>query len=159
MVSIILPENQMLPLINYNVRVMSMGFLVSESAAITWRGLMVMQAVQRLLRNVNWGAEGLDVLYVDMPPGTGDVQLSIAQNIPIDGAVIVTTPQTVALLDARRGVEMFRKMALPVLGIVQNMSEHVCEKCGHKTHLFGKDGAKNMASEVGVDVIGGCLHD
>ncbi|XP_022697493.1 iron-sulfur protein NUBPL-like isoform X1 [Varroa jacobsoni] len=147
-------QNQMLPLRNYNVRVMSMGFLVNESAAITWRGLMVMQAVQRLLRNVNWGSDGLDVLFVDMPPGTGDVQLSIAQNIPIDGAVIVTTPQPVALLDARRGIEMFRKMNVPILGVVQNMSEHICEKCGHTTYMFGKDGAKKMADDMGVQIIG-----
>ncbi|XP_003737911.1 iron-sulfur protein NUBPL [Galendromus occidentalis] len=145
-------QNLMVPLRNFDVRVMSMGFLVDEGKPIAWRGLMVMQGVQRLLRSVAWGP--LDLLVVDMPPGTGDVQLSIAQNIPIDGAMIVTTPQTIALLDARRGIEMFRKMEVPNLGIVENMAEHVCENCGHTTHIFGREGARKLAAELDVPFLG-----
>lgn len=145
-------QDLMKPLTNFGVKVMSMGFLVEEQNPIIWRGLMVMSAIQRLIRQVAWGP--LDLLFVDMPPGTGDVQLSIAQNIPINGVVIVTTPQTIALLDARRGIEMFKKMQVPIVGVVQNMAEHVCTKCGHKTHIFGENGAKEMAKTTGVELIG-----
>lgn len=131
---------------------MSMGFLVDENSPIVWRGPMVMSAVQKLLRQVAWSP--LDYLFVDMPPGTGDTQLSISQNIPIDGAVIVSTPQDIALLDARRGAEMFRKVDVPVLGIVQNMSVYVCPKCGHVEHVFGKDGAERVAAELHTDLLG-----
>lgn len=145
-------NNLMKPLVNFGIKCMSMGFLVDEKAPVVWRGLMVMSAVQKLLREVTWGP--LDYLVVDMPPGTGDTQLSVSQNIPISGAVIVTTPQDIALLDARKGAEMFRKVSVPILGIVQNMSVFICPKCGESTHIFGKDGAKHLATELGIEVIG-----
>ncbi|KJE97879.1 CbiA family protein, partial [Capsaspora owczarzaki ATCC 30864] len=144
-------QNRMEPLTNFGIKCMSMGFLVEESAALVWRGLMVMQAVQQMIRNVVWGE--LDVLVVDMPPGTGDTQLSISQLIPVSGAVIVSTPQDIALMDARRGVEMFRKVEIPVFGVVQNMSTFVCPNCSHETHIFGHGGAAEMAKELGVDVL------
>ncbi|XP_073433937.1 iron-sulfur cluster transfer protein NUBPL isoform X7 [Dendrobates tinctorius] len=142
----------MIPLVNYGIQCMSMGFLVEETAPIVWRGLMVMSAIERLLRQVDWGE--LDYLVIDMPPGTGDVQLSISQNIPISGAVIVSTPQDIALLDARRGAEMFQKVKVPVLGLVQNMSVFRCPKCDHKTHIFGADGAQQLAATMGLDILG-----
>ncbi|XP_057714696.1 iron-sulfur protein NUBPL isoform X2 [Corythoichthys intestinalis] len=145
-------DNRMLPLINYGIPCMSMGFLVEETAPIVWRGLMVMSAIDKLLRQVDWGS--LDYLVVDMPPGTGDVQLTITQSIPIAGAVIVSTPQDVALLDARRGAEMFRKVNVPVLGLVQNMSVFQCPKCNHQTAIFGSDGARRLADALGVTLLG-----
>ncbi|XP_060569949.1 iron-sulfur protein NUBPL-like isoform X2 [Ruditapes philippinarum] len=145
-------KNQMIPLVNFGIKCMSMGFLVDEKSPIVWRGPMVMGAVQRLLRHVAWGP--LDYLFVDMPPGTGDTQLSLSQNIPIDGAVIVSTPQDIALLDARRGAEMFYKVNVPVLGMVQNMSVYVCPKCGHMEHVFGEDGAHKLAEEMKIDLLG-----
>ncbi|XP_071104233.1 iron-sulfur cluster transfer protein NUBPL-like [Haliotis cracherodii] len=146
------PDNLMRPLVNYGIKCMSMGFLVEETAAIVWRGLMVMAAIERLTRQVSWSP--LDYLVIDMPPGTGDAQLSISQNIPVSGAVVVTTPQDIALQDARRGAEMFRKVDVPVLGLVQNMSVFVCPKCGHPEHIFGKDGAEGIAREMNLDIIG-----
>ncbi|XP_078606351.1 iron-sulfur cluster transfer protein NUBPL-like [Branchiostoma floridae x Branchiostoma japonicum] len=145
-------QNLMKPLVNFGISCMSMGFLVDEKSPLVWRGLMVMSAVQKLLRQVSWGP--LDYLVVDMPPGTGDTQLSMSQNIPIDGAVIVSTPQDIALLDARKGAEMFRKVNVPVLGLVQNMSVFQCPKCGHQTHIFGQDGAKKVAEDMELQVIG-----
>ncbi|XP_069065192.1 iron-sulfur cluster transfer protein NUBPL isoform X1 [Pleurodeles waltl] len=145
-------KNLMRPLVNYGISCMSIGFLVEESAPIVWRGLMVMSAMEKLLRQVEWGE--LDYLVVDMPPGTGDVQLSVSQNIPVSGAVIVSTPQDVALIDARRGVEMFRKVSVPVLGLVQNMSVFQCPKCNHETHIFGAGGAEKLAETIGVDFLG-----
>ncbi|XP_063355564.1 iron-sulfur protein NUBPL isoform X1 [Pelmatolapia mariae] len=145
-------NNRMIPLTNYGVPCMSMGFLVDDVAPIVWRGLMVMSAIEKLLRQVDWGS--LDYLVVDMPPGTGDVQLSITQNIPIAGAVIVSTPQDIALLDARRGAEMFKKVNVPVLGLVQNMSVFQCPKCNHETHIFGSDGARQLADTLGVTFLG-----
>ncbi|RXN20688.1 iron-sulfur NUBPL-like protein [Labeo rohita] len=145
-------ENLMKPLVNFGIPCMSMGFLVEEVAPIVWRGLMVMSAIEKLIRQVDWG--NLDYLVIDMPPGTGDVQLSITQNIPIAGAVIVSTPQDIALLDARRGAEMFRKVNVPVLGLVQNMSVFHCPKCSHQTHIFGSDGAKELARTLGVEMLG-----
>ncbi|XP_053553902.1 iron-sulfur protein NUBPL [Bombina bombina] len=145
-------KNLMIPLVNYGIRCMSMGFLVEETAPIVWRGLMVMSAIEKLLRQVAWGE--LDYLVIDMPPGTGDVQLSVSQNIPISGAVIVSTPQDIALLDARRGAEMFQKVNVPVLGLVQNMSVFRCPKCEHETHIFGADGAQRLAQSLGLDVLG-----
>jgi len=142
----------MLPLTNYNVKCMSMGFLVDEKAPIVWRGLMVMNALERLLFKVNWGP--LDILVIDMPPGTGDVQLSLGQNLLLDGAVIVSTPQTIALIDARKMIEMFRKINVPVLGVVQNMSVYSCAACKHTEHIFGEEGAKLLAAEMGVQSIG-----
>lgn len=145
-------QNLMIPLQNYGLKCMSMGFLVEENAPIVWRGMMVMSAIQKLLRQVAWGP--LDYLVVDMPPGTGDTQLSISQNIPVNGAVIVSTPQDIALLDARKGAEMFRKVEVPVLGLVQNMSVYVCPKCGHHEHIFGKDGIDKIATAMNLDILG-----
>eukprot|EP01135_Chromosphaera_perkinsii_P007813 Nk52_evm5s1020 gene=Nk52_evmTU5s1020 len=145
-------QRKILPLMNFGVKCMSMGFIVGEEQAIVWRGLMVMKAIEQLLRDVRWGA--LDVLVVDMPPGTGDVQLSISQHVPISGAVIVSTPQDIALADARKAIEMFSKVNVPLLGIVQNMSYFMCENCEHKHYLFGQDGAREVAEELGVPVIG-----
>nr|XP_056706821.1 iron-sulfur protein NUBPL isoform X1 [Euleptes europaea] len=145
-------KNLMRPLVNYGIACMSMGFLVEETVPIVWRGLMVMSAIEKLLRQVDW--QQLDYLVIDMPPGTGDVQLSISQNIPIAGAVIVSTPQDIALLDARKGAEMFRKVNVPVLGLVQNMSVFQCPKCNHETHIFGTDGVRNLADDLGLDVLG-----
>ncbi|KAM4690332.1 iron-sulfur cluster transfer protein NUBPL [Rhinophrynus dorsalis] len=145
-------RNLMIPLVNYGIRCMSMGFLVEETAPVVWRGLMVMSAIERLLRQVEWGE--LDYLVIDMPPGTGDVQLSISQNIPISGAVIVSTPQDIALLDARRGAEMFQKVNVPVLGLVQNMSVFHCPKCNHESHIFGAEGARRLAESLGLDILG-----
>ncbi|XP_077906371.1 iron-sulfur cluster transfer protein NUBPL isoform X2 [Ictidomys tridecemlineatus] len=145
-------NNLMRPLFNYGIACMSMGFLVEETAPVVWRGLMVMSAIEKLLRQVDWGQ--LDYLVVDMPPGTGDVQLSVSQNIPISGAVIVSTPQDIALMDAHKGAEMFRKVHVPVLGLVQNMSVFQCPNCKHKTHIFGADGAKKLAQTLDLDVLG-----
>ncbi|XP_035183631.1 iron-sulfur protein NUBPL isoform X2 [Oxyura jamaicensis] len=146
------PKNLMRPLKNYGIACMSMGFLIDETAPVVWRGLMVMSAVEKLLRQVDWGR--LDYLVIDMPPGTGDVQLSVSQNIPVAGAVIISTPQDVALLDARKGAEMFRKVRVPVLGLVQNMSVFQCPKCKHETHIFGADGVRDLAKTLGLDVLG-----
>ncbi|KAM6274965.1 LOW QUALITY PROTEIN: iron-sulfur cluster transfer protein NUBPL [Porphyrio hochstetteri] len=146
------PKNLMRPLKNYGISCMSMGFLIEETAPVVWRGLMVMSAVEKLLKQVDWGK--LDYLVIDMPPGTGDVQLSVSQNIPIAGAVIISTPQDVALLDARKGAEMFRKVHVPVLGLVQNMSVFQCPKCKHETHIFGADGVRDLAKTLGLDILG-----
>ncbi|XP_028576908.2 iron-sulfur cluster transfer protein NUBPL isoform X1 [Podarcis muralis] len=146
------PKNLMRPLVNYGIACMSIGFLVEETAPIVWRGPMVMSAIEKLLRQVDW--HQLDYLVIDMPPGTGDVQLSISQNIPIAGAVMVSTPQDIALLDARKGTEMFKKVNVPVLGLVQNMSLFRCPKCKHETHIFGTDGVRNLACDLGLDVLG-----
>lgn len=140
-------NNLMIPLKNYNVSCMSMGFLVDESAPIVWRGLMVMQAVERLLFKVDW--RDLDVLVIDMPPGTGDVHLSISQNVLLNGAVIVSTPQDIALIDARKAIEMFKKIEVPILGLVQNMSAFKCSNCGHVEHIFGDNGAQKLADDTG----------
>lgn len=124
-----------------------MGFLVDNSAPIVWRGLMVMSAIEKLLRQVDWSP--LDYLVIDMPPGTGDTQLSIAQNVPVAGAVVVTTPQEIALIDARKGALMFQKVGIPVLGLVNNMSSYACPKCGHHSHVFGSNGAQRLARQIG----------
>ncbi|XP_077504693.1 NUBP iron-sulfur cluster assembly factor, mitochondrial isoform X2 [Amblyomma americanum] len=145
-------QNLMKPLVNYGIKCMSMGFLVDEKVPVVWRGLMVMSAIEKLLRQVAWGP--LDYLVVDMPPGTGDTQLSISQNIPVSGVVVVTTPQEIALIDARKGAEMFRKVNVPVLGLVQNMSRLACPSCGHESHIFGKDGATELAREMALDILG-----
>lgn len=139
-------NNLMIPVKNYNVGCMSMGFLVEEKSAIVWRGLMVMNAIERLVFKTNWS--NLDVLVIDLPPGTGDVQLSITQNLKLNGAVIVSTPQDIALLDARRAVEMFNKVNVPILGLVQNMSNFVCSNCGHAEHIFGSEGVDKLAKEI-----------
>ncbi len=140
------------PLENYGVQVISIGFLIDRDEAMIWRGPMATQALEQLLRQTNW--KDLDYLIVDMPPGTGDIQLTLSQRVPLTGAVIVTTPQDIALLDARKGIKMFEKVGVPILGIVENMAVHVCEKCGHVEHIFGADGGKNMAAEYGMDYLG-----
>src|ERR1700730_14954324 len=140
------------PLITYGVKAMSIGFLVDEEEAMIWRGPMVVSAIQQLLRDVLWGE--LDCLVVDMPPGTGDAQLSLAQNVPLAGAVIVSTPQDLALIDARRGIAMFRKVAVPVLGIVENMSYFICPHCGGRSAIFAHGGARLEAEKYGVPFLG-----
>jgi ATP-binding protein involved in chromosome partitioning len=140
------------PMRNYGIAIMSMGFLVDEETPMIWRGPMVMSAIQQMLRDVNWGE--LDILVVDMPPGTGDAQLTLAQQVPLAGAVIVSTPQDIALLDARKGLNMFRKVDVPVLGIVENMSYFACPNCGHRTDIFAHGGARREAERLGVEFLG-----
>ena len=140
------------PLVGHGVQVMSMGFLVEADQAMIWRGPMATQALDQLLRQTHW--TDLDYLVVDMPPGTGDIQLSLSQRVPVTGAVIVTTPQDIALLDAQRGLKMFEKVGVPILGIVENMAVHVCSNCGHAEHIFGAGGAERMAKQYGVEVLG-----
>ena len=147
----------MKPITNFGIKCISMGFLIEEKSAVVWRGLMVMSALQKLMFGVQWGP--LDYLLIDMPPGTGDTQLSISQNLPISGAIIVTTPQDIALLDARRGATMFEKTKVPVLGVIQNMSSYICEKCGHESHIFGHNGAKQLAEELNIDLLGDIALD
>ena len=137
---------------NYGLKCMSIGFLVAEDTPMIWRGPMVMSAIEQLLRDVNWGE--LDILVVDLPPGTGDAQLTMAQRVPLTGAIIVSTPQDIALLDARKGLNMFRKVDVPVLGIVENMSYFNCPHCGERTNIFSHGGAKTIAKEVGTDFLG-----
>jgi ATP-binding protein involved in chromosome partitioning len=160
-------NNLLVPLTSYGLKSMSMGYLLpSESAPVAWRGLMVMKALQQLLHEVDW-SPGLDVLVLDMPPGTGDVQLTIGQQVELSGAVVVSTPQDIALKDAVKGVQMFRKMNIPVLGMVQNMSVFVCPHCSKETKIFAHphstghghaktaaDGAEGKAKELGVDFLG-----
>ena len=140
------------PLENHGVQVMSIGFLVNEDDAMIWRGPMATQALEQLLRQTNW--HDLDYLIVDMPPGTGDIQLTLSQRVPMTGAVIVTTPQDIALLDAKKGIRMFEKVGVPILGLVENMAIHVCTQCGHAEHIFGADGGKRLAGEIGIDYLG-----
>lgn len=140
------------PMRNHGVQVMSIGFLVEPDQAMVWRGPMATQALDQLLRQTHW--QDLDYLLVDMPPGTGDIQLTLSQRVPITGAVIVTTPQDIALLDARKGIKMFEKVGVPILGVVENMAVHVCTNCGHVEHIFGADGGKKMAAEFGIDYLG-----
>ncbi len=140
------------PLENYGVQVISIGFLVDKDEAMIWRGPMATQALEQLLRQTNW--KDLDYLIVDMPPGTGDIQLTLSQRVPMTGAVIVTTPQDIALLDARKGIKMFEKVGVPILGIVENMAVYCCPNCGHTEHIFGAEGGKKMAAEYGMDFLG-----
>jgi ATP-binding protein involved in chromosome partitioning len=147
------PDGKVLtPLENYGVKCMSMGFLVAEDTPMIWRGPMVQSALQQMLRDVEWGE--LDVLVVDMPPGTGDAQLTMAQQVPLTGAVIVSTPQDIALIDAKKGLNMFRKVDVPVLGIIENMSVFVCPNCGHESHIFSHGGAKKEAERLGMEFLG-----
>ena len=141
------------PLENYGVQVSSIGFMVDPDSPMVWRGPMVTQALQQLLELTNW--RDLDYLIVDMPPGTGDIQLTLSQRVPVTGAVIVTTPQDIALLDARKGLKMFEKVGIPILGIVENMSMHVCSNCGHAEAIFGTGGAEKMCRDFEVDFLGG----
>ena len=140
------------PIEKYNIKCMSIGFLVPEDSPTIWRGPMVMSALEQMLRDVNWGS--LDIMVVDMPPGTGDAQLTMSQRVPLAGAVIVSTPQDIALLDARKGLNMFRKVDVPVLGIIENMSMFICPNCGETSNIFGHGGAKQEANDLAVDFLG-----
>ncbi len=140
------------PLENYGVQVASIGFMIDPDQPMVWRGPIVTQALQQLLEQTNW--RDLDYLIVDMPPGTGDVQLTLSQKVPVTGAVIVTTPQDIALLDARKGLKMFEKVGIPILGIVENMSMHICSNCGHAEPIFGQGGGEKMCQDFGVDFLG-----
>jgi ATP-binding protein involved in chromosome partitioning len=150
------PESEdgktMEPLENHGVQVMSIGFLVDQDEAMIWRGPMATQALEQLLRQTNW--KDLDYLIVDMPPGTGDIQLTLSQRVPMTGAVIVTTPQDIALLDAKKGIKMFEKVGVPILGIVENMAVHICSNCGHVEHIFGSEGGKKMAAQYQMEYLG-----
>ncbi len=140
------------PKIAHGVQVMSIGFLVEEDTPMIWRGPMVTQALQQLLNDTNW--VDLDYLVIDLPPGTGDIQLTLCQRVPVSGAIIVTTPQDIALLDARKGLRMFEKVEVPVLGIVENMALHTCSQCGHSEHVFGSGGGERMSTDYGVPLLG-----
>ena len=140
------------PMNSYHVQVMSIGFLIEEDTPMIWRGPMVTQALEQLLQDTQW--RDLDYLIIDLPPGTGDIQLTLAQKVPVSGAVIVTTPQDIALLDARKALKMFEKVEIPVLGIIENMSTHICSSCGHEEHIFGEGGGKRMSAEYGVEHLG-----
>ena len=137
---------------NYGIKVMSMGFLVEEDTPMIWRGPMVQSALEQMMRDVSWGE--LDIMVVDMPPGTGDIQLTLAQKVPLTGAVIISTPQDIALMDARKGLNMFRKVGVPVLGLIENMSYFTCPKCGERSEIFSHGGAKVEADRLGIDFLG-----
>ena len=140
------------PMQSHGIQAMSIGFLVDTDTPMVWRGPMVVGALEQLLRDTRW--KDLDYLVVDLPPGTGDIQLTLAQKVPVTGAIIVTTPQDIALLDARKGLKMFEKVGIPILGIVENMSTHICSKCGHEEHIFGAGGAAAMGKDYNVEVLG-----
>jgi ATP-binding protein involved in chromosome partitioning len=140
------------PLTHYGVQAMSAGFLIDEEEPMVWRGAMATQALEQLMRDTEWN--DLDYLLVDMPPGTGDIQLTLAQRVKVAGAVIVTTPQDIALLDANRGYKMFEKVGVPVLGVIENMGMHCCSECGHEEHIFGEGGARRLADKHGLDLLG-----
>jgi ATP-binding protein involved in chromosome partitioning len=145
------------PLEAYGVQAMSIGFMIDADTPMVWRGPMVTQALEQLLKDTRW--REVDFLIVDMPPGTGDIQLTLAQKVPVTGAVIVTTPQDIALIDARKGLKMFEKVGVPIIGIVENMSIHVCSNCGHAEHIFGSGGAAKMCAEYNVPFLGGLPLD
>ena len=145
------------PMKGHGIEAMSIGFLIDVDTPMVWRGPMVTQALEQLLRDTRWS--DLDYLVVDLPPGTGDTQLTLAQKVPVTGAVIVTTPQDIALIDARKGLKMFEKVGIPILGIVENMSIHVCSKCGHAEHIFGQGGAERMCKDYDVEFLGGLPLD
>ena len=140
------------PLKSYDIQSMSIGYLIDEETPMIWRGPMVTQALEQLLKDTKWN--DIDYLIIDLPPGTGDIQLTLAQKVPVTGAVIVTTPQDIALLDARKGLKMFEKVEIPVLGVIENMSIHICSECGHAEHIFGSGGGERMAGESDVDMLG-----
>jgi ATP-binding protein involved in chromosome partitioning len=141
------------PLENHGLQVSSIGFMIDPDEPMVWRGPIVTQALTQLLEQTNW--RDLDYLIVDMPPGTGDIQLTLSQKVPVTGAVIVTTPQDIALLDARKGLKMFEKVGIPILGVVENMSTHICTNCGHAEPIFGAGGGERMCAEYGVEFLGG----
>ena len=145
-------ENTIEPMEGHGLQASSIGFLIEEDAPMVWRGPMVTSALEQLLRQTRW--RDLDYLIVDMPPGTGDIQLTLSQKVPVTGAVIVTTPQDIALLDARKGLKMFEKVGVPIVGIIENMSTYVCTQCGHEEHIFGSGGGEKMCKEYGVDFLG-----
>jgi ATP-binding protein involved in chromosome partitioning len=145
-------DKSMNPMTGHGVQANSIGFLIEPDNPMVWRGPMVTSALEQLLHQTNW--RDLDYLVVDMPPGTGDIQLTLAQRVPVTGAVIVTTPQDIALLDAKKGLKMFEKVGIPILGIVENMAVHICSNCGHEEHIFGAGGAERMSREYGVEVLG-----
>jgi ATP-binding protein involved in chromosome partitioning len=145
------------PMEGHGIQASSIGFMIDVDTPMVWRGPMVTQALEQLLRDTNW--RELDYLIVDMPPGTGDIHLTLAQKIPVTGAVIVTTPQDIALLDARKGLKMFEKVGIPILGVVENMAIHVCTNCGHKEHVFGQGGGERMAKEYDIEYLGGLPLD
>jgi ATP-binding protein involved in chromosome partitioning len=140
------------PIMSYRIQSMSIGYLIDEETPMVWRGPMVTQALEQLLKDTKW--KDVDYLIVDLPPGTGDIQLTLAQKVPVTGAIIVTTPQDIALLDARKGLKMFEKVEIPVLGIIENMSTHICSQCGHEEHIFGAGGGQKMAAQYDVDFLG-----
>jgi ATP-binding protein involved in chromosome partitioning len=140
------------PLEAHGIKVMSIGFMMAEDTPVVWRGPMVMGALEQMLRDVDWG--DLDVMVVDMPPGTGDTQLTMSQRVPLAGAVIVSTPQDIALIDARKGLAMFRKVEVPILGLIENMSYYLCPSCGHRDEIFSHGGAHRTADQLGVDFLG-----
>jgi ATP-binding protein involved in chromosome partitioning len=139
-------------MMSYSIQSISVGYLIDEEEPMIWRGPMVTKAMQQLLGNTRW--KDLDYLIIDMPPGTGDIQLTLSQQVPVAGAVIVTTPQDIATLDARKGLQMFRKVNVPVLGIVENMSLYTCSNCGHQEHIFGSGGGERIANDYGVPMLG-----
>jgi ATP-binding protein involved in chromosome partitioning len=145
------------PMLGHGLQAMSIGFLIDVETPMVWRGPMVTQALEQLLNQTNW--KDLDYLVVDLPPGTGDIQLTLAQRVPVTGAVIVTTPQDIALIDARKGLKMFEKVGVPILGIVENMSIHICSKCGNEERIFGEGGGERMCKDYGVEFLGGLPLD
>lgn len=140
------------PIESYGIQSMSIGFLIDEEEPMIWRGPMVTQALQQMLSDTNW--KSLDYLVIDLPPGTGDIQLTLSQKVPVSGAVIVTTPQDISLLDARKALKMFEKVKVPVLGVIENMSTHICSQCGHEEHIFGEGGGQSMADQYDVNMLG-----
>jgi ATP-binding protein involved in chromosome partitioning len=140
------------PMEGHGLQAISIGFLIDIDTPMVWRGPMVTQALEQLLKDTRW--RELDYLVVDLPPGTGDIQLTLAQKVPVTGAVIVTTPQDIALIDARKGLKMFEKVGIPILGIVENMSIHICPNCGHESHIFGEGGAARMSKDYGTELLG-----
>jgi ATP-binding protein involved in chromosome partitioning len=140
------------PMIGHGIQAISIGFMIDVDTPMVWRGPMVTQALEQLLRDTRW--KGLDYLVVDLPPGTGDIQLTLAQKVPVTGAVIVTTPQDIALIDARKGLKMFEKVGIPIIGIVENMSTHICSNCGHEEHVFGAGGAEKMCQDYSTEFLG-----
>lgn len=145
------------PVNSYHLQAMSIGFLIDEETPMIWRGPMVTQALEQLLGDTNW--KDLDYLIVDLPPGTGDTQLTLAQRVPVSGVVIITTPQDIALMDARRALKMFEKVEVPILGVVENMSTHICSNCGHEEHIFGQGGGQSMSDQYDVPFLGGLPLD
>jgi ATP-binding protein involved in chromosome partitioning len=145
-------KKMMQPIMAHGIQSMSIGYLIDENAPMVWRGPMVSMALQQLLNDTQW--DHLDYLIIDLPPGTGDIQLTLAQKIPVDGAIIVTTPQDLALLDAKRAAEMFQKVHVPILGVIENMSYHVCSKCGNEESIFGEGGGKRLSEKYAVELLG-----